>query len=417
MLRPAVASTASGIQSSAMQEVAYLFERFPSFGQTFSYREVAELERQGTKVHVFSIRRPVDEPPQEWDKQIVGRVHYLPEEKVLVPEVDRILRSKAVSDATRAAVEKWGRQSDFLRLYQAIYVGTRLKEESLRNVHAHFAGMAARTAWWIREFFGIAYSFTAHANDIFAPRDFVVSLAKLVENAPAVVTVSDFAVRLLQERFPQSAAKLHRVYNGVDLSRFSPSDFAGSPPAIVSIGRLIEKKGFGDLISACAHLRSRGCAFTCSIIGEGPLEESLRARIAAEALEKSVELTGPQTQEEIAARLAHATIFALPCTRGADGGMDNLPTVIMEAMAAGLPVISTPLAGIPEMVEPGVNGELVPERDPAALSAAIERFISDPRHARVFGNRGREIAREKFSIETSARQLLRLFENLQGAAI
>jgi colanic acid/amylovoran biosynthesis glycosyltransferase len=413
-----VASTASGIQSSAMQEVAYLFERFPSFGQTFCYREVAELERQGAKVHVFSIRRPVDEPPQDWDQQVVDRVHYLPEEKVLVPEVDRVLRTKAVSDATRAAVEKWGRQSDFLRLYQAIYVGTRLKEKKgLRHVHAHFAGMAARTAWWISEFFGIPYSFTAHANDIFAPRDFAVSLARLIENAAAVVTVSDFAVRLLQERFPQNAAKLHRVYNGVDLSRFPPSDFADSPPAIVSIGRLIEKKGFGDLIRACAHLRSRSRAFTCSIIGEGPLEESLRAQIAVESLEKSVELTGPQTQEEIAARLAHATIFALPCTREADGGMDNLPTVIMEAMAAGLPVISTPLAGIPEMVEPGVNGQLVPDRDPKALAAAIEGFISNSEIARAFGDRGREIAREKFSIETSARQLQTLFEKLQAAAI
>ena len=123
-----------------------------------------------------------------------------------------------------------------------------------------------------------------------------------------------------------------------------------------------------------------------------------------------MELTGPKTQEEIAARLAHAAIFALPCTREADGGMDNLPTVIMEAMAAGLPVISTPLAGIPEMVEPGVNGELVPERDPKALAAAIERLIAHPEQARSLGSRGREIAREKFSIETSARQLQALFD-------
>ena len=396
-----------------MPEVAYLFERFPSFGQTFCYREVAELERQGMDVHVFSIRRPVDEPHEDWDQSLVERVHYLPEEKSLVAEVDRLLGKKAVEERFRAAVNEWGRQSDFLRLYQAIYVGARLEEKGLRHIHAHFAGMAARTVWWIREFLGIPYSFTAHANDIFAPRDFAVSLAKLIENAAAVVTVSDFAVRLLRERFPQGAAKVHRVYNGVDLARFHPSDFASSPPAIVSIGRLIEKKGFGDLISACAHLRSRGSAFTCGIIGEGPLEETLRTQIVAEGLEKTVELTGPQTQEQIATRLAHSTIFALPCTREADGGMDNLPTVIMEAMAAGLPVISTPLGGIPEMVEPGVNGELVPERDPVALSGAIERLISEPEQARSFGVRGREIARERFSIETSARQLRQLFDEVQ----
>ncbi len=400
-----------------MREVAYLFERFPSFGQTFCYREVAELERQGTNVHVFSIRRPLHEPEQDWDKQLVDRVHYLPEEKLLVPEVDRILRSKAVPAETRAAVEKWSRQSDFLRLYQAIYVGTRLQQAGLPHIHAHFAGMAARTVYWIREFFAIPYSFTAHANDIFAPRDFAVSLSKLMTGAAAIVTVSDYAARQLRDRFPDAASKVHRVYNGVDLSRFHPTDFGTGVPGIISIGRLIEKKGFTDLISACALLTSRRRDFACEIIGEGPLEAELWAQITSAGLEGQVRLTGPQTQAQVALRLANATIFVLPCTREADGGMDNLPTVIMEAMAAGLPVISTPLAGVPEMVEPEVNGELVPERDPTAICAAMERLISDPARARRLGDRGRQVAREKFSIEASALQLQGIFASIQGAAI
>jgi colanic acid/amylovoran biosynthesis glycosyltransferase len=397
-----------------MREVAYLFERFPSFGQTFCYREVFELERQGATAHVFSIRQPVGEPEQDWDRNLVERVHfhYLPEEKPLVAEVDRLLKTKAVPDIARKAVKEWGRQSDFLRLYQAIYVGVRLQEKGLRHIHAHFAGMAARTAYWIKEFFGIPYSFTAHANDIFAPRDFTVSLAKLIGSAAAVVTVSDYAVRLLQDRFPQSAEKIQRVYNGVDLAGFTPSDFASAPPQIVSIGRLIEKKGFSDLIEACALLRSSGKIFRCAIIGEGPLEASLRSQIATGRLSDCVELTGPQTQSEIAARLAHAAILALPCTREADGAMDNLPTVIMEAMAAGLPVISTPLGGIPEMVVDELNGALVPDRDPSALAAALERLLDDPQRARQLGERGRQLAREKFSIEESARKLRGIFGKL-----
>jgi glycosyltransferase involved in cell wall biosynthesis len=314
-------------------------------------------------------------------------------------------------------VEKWGRQSDFLRLYQAIYVGTRLQQAGLRHIHAHFAGMAARTAYWIREFFAIPYSVTAHANDIFAPRDFAVSLSMLMKGAAAIVTVSDYAARHLRDRFPDAAANVHRVYNGVDLSRFHPTDFGTGVPAIISIGRLIEKKGFTDLISACALLTSRRRAFACEIIGEGPLEGTLRAQITSAGLEEQVRLAGPLTQAQVALRLAHATIFVLPCTREADGGMDNLPTVIMEAMAAGVPVISTPLAGVPEMVEPDVNGELVPERDPAAICAAMERLISDPARARRLGDRGRQFAREKFSIETSARQLQEIFASIQGAAI
>ena len=398
------------MNSSGMREVAYLFERFPSFGQTFCYREVASLERQGVKVHVFSIRRPTGEPKQDWDEQLVRRVHYLPEEGALVREVDQAVRSGKVSREARAAIEQWSRQSDFLRLYQAVYVGLRLQESGLRHLHSHFAGMAARTAYWINQFFGIPFSFTAHANDIFAPRDFVVSLTKLMESATAVVTVSDFAAGLLRERHPESAAKVHRIYNGVDLSRFHPPDFGSGVPAIISIGRLIEKKGFADLIAACGLLRPRGREFRCEIIGEGPLEAVLQAQIAEAGLQSIVNLAGPLTQTQIALRLANATIFVLPCTREAGGGMDNLPTVIIEAMAAGLPVISTPLAGVPEMVEHERSGELVPEHAPQAICAAMERCIADPVRARRFGDRGREIACEKFSVETSARALIELFQ-------
>ena len=206
---------------------------------------------------------------------------------------------------------------------------------------------------------------------------------------------------MLRDRFPESAAKVHRIYNGVDLSRFHPADFGSGIPAIISIGRLIEKKGFADLITACRLLKERGREFRCEIIGEGPLESALRSQIARDGLESCVKLIGPQTQSEIALRLAHATIFVLPCTREEGGGMDNLPTVIMEAMAAGLPVISTPLAGVPEMVENDVNGILVPEHDPQAICAAIEHLIANPEQARRFGDRGREIAGEKFSIEAS----------------
>jgi colanic acid/amylovoran biosynthesis glycosyltransferase len=392
-----------------MREVAYLFERFPSFGQTFCYREVAALERQGLKVNVYSIRRPSGEPKQDWDEQLVRRVHYLPEESALVREVDQVLRAGNGSGEARKAIETWGRQSDFLRLYQAVYVGRRLQEKGLRHLHAHFAGMAARTAFWIKQFFGIPYSFTAHANDIFAPRDFVVSLAKLMESAAAIVTVSDYAAGLLRERYPESAAKIHRIYNGVDLTRFHPPDFGSGIPAIVSVGRLIEKKGFADLIAACQLLQPRGRDFSCEIIGEGPLEAALQAQIAEASLQQVVKLVGPQTQSQIALRLANATIFVLPCTREKDGGMDNLPTVIIEAMAAGLPVISTALAGVPEMVEHEGSGELVPEHDPHAICAAMERCIADPVRARRFGDRGREIACEKFSIEASARALSGIF--------
>jgi glycosyltransferase involved in cell wall biosynthesis len=388
-----------------MLRVAYLFERFPSFGQTFCYREVAELMRQGAEVTIYSIRRPTGEPAQDWDPALVARVQYLPDEKEIVAEVEGVIRAGQLPAEAIRALKEWGRQSDFLRLYQGAYVGLRLQAAGIDRVHAHFAGMAARTAYWIREFFGIAYSLTAHANDIFAPRPFVVSLSKLLDRAAAIVTVSDFAVAELQTRFPVDAQKIHRVYNGVEVARFRSVDVAASIPLLVSVGRLIAKKGFGDLIAACEILRSRGCRFRCEIIGEGPLLAELSAQIAEAQLKDAVVLMGPRSQSQIAERFASANVFVLPCTTEADGGMDNLPTVIMEAMASSLPVVSTRLAGIPEMVEPEVTGTLVGPNNPAAVADACAALMADPAEARRLGARGREVAQKKFSIETNVHLL------------
>ncbi len=390
--------------------IAYLFERFPSFGQVFCYREVAELKRQGVDVSIFSIRRPGNEPAQDWDPEIVQGVVYLPEEKELLSEVERLAGAGRIPEKAMRSIREWNRQTDFLRLYQAALIGARLQEAGIKRVHAHFAGMAARTAYWIRQFFAIDFSFTAHANDIFAPRDFVIGLVTLFEAAKLVVTVSDFAVGQLQKKFSRDATKIRRVYNGIDLNQFPRADFTSQPPRVLSIGRLIEKKGFPDLISACARLRKAGADFLCEIIGEGPLEESLRAQIRENGLNDCVTMPGPATQSEISKRLASANVFVLPCIVTAGGEMDNLPTVIMEAMAAGLPVISTAIAGIPEMVQPGVNGQLVRPGDVDHLADAIGSMLFDSARAKSLGERSREIAAEKFSLAKNVGALRELLE-------
>ena len=282
-----------------MSGLAYLFERFPSFTQTFCYREIGELRRQKTVPAIFSVRHPHDEPPQAWDPAVVRDVEYLPDEKTLIAEVDRALHKEKLPAAARRAIAEWGRKTDFLRLYQAAWLGPRLQAREVRHVHAHFAGLAARTGYWLKQFFGIGYSFTAHANDIFAPKPFEVSLGKLIAEARAVVTVSDFGVRFLQEKFPQDATRIHRVYNGIDLSLFKPADFAAETPTIISVGRLIEKKGFQDLIEACRLLRESGIKFRCEIVGEGPLESELREQIATTGLTDIVRLAGPLPQDQV----------------------------------------------------------------------------------------------------------------------
>ncbi|HEY6111627.1 MAG TPA: glycosyltransferase family 4 protein [Chthoniobacterales bacterium] len=395
-----------------MAPFAYVFERFPAFSQTFCYREVAELERQGVRPPIFSIRKPQDEPVQDWDERIIARVHYLPDEEELADEVRRAIKGNKLSSGAIAAIEEWDKRTDFLRLYQAVHVGLRLRDLEIRHVHAHFAGLAARTAFWIARFFDIGFSFTAHANDIFAPRQFEIGLDRLVDLARAVVTVTDYGANFLKERFPGRAERICRIYNGVDLKQFERAHFSGGPPLLVAIGRLIEKKGFGDLVRACRALKEQGTPFRCEIIGEGPLAEALSHEIEQLGLGRDVKLLGAKPQREIGQHLAEAILFVLSSVQDPSGGMDNLPTVIMEAMATGLPVVSTPIGGIPEMVVENETGLLVGPGDSDALAAALKTLIVDPALARRLGEAGRKRARDLFSIEKNVQDLLRLIEQV-----
>jgi glycosyltransferase involved in cell wall biosynthesis len=393
-----------------MTQFAYLFERFPSFGQTFCYREVAELARQGIAPPIFAFRNPKDEPPQDWDTGIVQRVEYLPEEKQLLEWVHRASKKGKLTAEIIGALDEWGRRTDFLRLYQAVYVGLRLQEMGIRHVHAHFAGMAARTAFWVQRFFPMTFSFTAHANDIFAPRAFEIGLDKLVDAAHVIVTETDYAAQFLRERFPERADRIHRIYNGLNLAGFGHADFSSSPPLIVAVGRLIAKKGFANLIRACGLLAERGKSLHCEIIGEGPLENELRAQIEQLDLRNRVALSGAKPQREVRQRLTASNVFVLSSVVDSQGGMDNLPTVIMEAMATALPVISTEIGGIPEMVVQNETGVLVQPDDAVALAGAIEKVIDDRSLAQKLGRTGYERARELFSIEKNVRDLCALIE-------
>jgi glycosyltransferase involved in cell wall biosynthesis len=173
---------------------------------------------------------------------------------------------------------------------------------------------------------------------------------------------------------------------------------------IVAIGRLIAKKGFADLIRACALLVKHGRPFRCEIFGEGPLENQLRAQIDELGLQELVQLPGAKPQRDLRARLTNASVFVLPSVPETNGGMDNLPTVIMEAMATRLPVVSTTIGGIPEMVVENETGLLVQPNDAVALAKAIEKVTNNRSLAQRLGQAGYERAQALFSIEKNVRE-------------
>ncbi len=400
-----------------MFHLAYVFERFPSFTQTFCVREVEQLERMGVRPLIFSIRDTQAEEIQHFPSALFEKVHFLPPRDELVAQVRKWKDEHALARGAALTLREWGDRTDKARVYEAAYIAKIIANlpaaERPRHVHSHFAGVGARVAWWLRKFSGASYSFTAHANDIFCqPEDETVPFRSLFEEAALVVTVSDFTARQLRERFPSAANRVRKVYNGLDLepfkaARWAATDRTRAKGGLVSVGRLIEKKGYPDLISACGLLRDAAVPFHCRIVGEGPLENELKAQITALGLESQVELTGPQGIQEIRRLLAEETqVFALACATEKDGGMDNLPTVLMEAMAASLPCVSTRLAGVPEMVLDGKTGYLVDERQPTALAEKLSRLLADEAQCAQMGEAGLQHAERHFTRDATGRELL-----------
>jgi glycosyltransferase involved in cell wall biosynthesis len=203
-------------------------------------------------------------------------------------------------------------------------------------------------------------------------------LAGKFSDARSVITVSDFNRDFLRTHFPESADKVHRIYNGLDLERFPFSDAYEREPRIVAVGRLVEKKGFADLVKACAELRRTGLDFSCAIVGSGECEQDLRSLAAQLGLQQQVQFLGSRPQREVIEIVQSAAVMAAPCIVGDDGNRDGLPTVILEAMALGTPCVGTDVTGIPEALIDGHSGRCIPQHDVGALASALHAFLTEP---------------------------------------
>ncbi|HEY2572435.1 MAG TPA: glycosyltransferase, partial [Verrucomicrobiaceae bacterium] len=292
-----------------------------------------------------------------------------------------------------------------------------LKKAGIHHVHAHFGGMAARTAWWLQRLCNVTYSYTGHANDIFCDTPYPVSNSDLARNALFIVTETDFARRWMEGKYPFVRGKVHRVFNGIAMDGFPARQSGGPVRRILSVGRYVEKKGFRDLIIACGLLRDQGLEFECLIVGGGPLEAELQSQVESAGLASCVKLLGPRPQSEVRQLLAGADVFALACVIEKGGGSDNLPTVIMEAMACGVPVVSTRVAGVPEMISDGENGLLVEPAHPPSLASALGKLLGDRPWAEQLAAAGKAAATAKFSIERTTASLKRLLAEVANVSI
>lgn len=399
--------------------IGYVVRMFPDPAQVFVGNEVLGLERLGCSLTIFAYRRPgqpavhalfdrvrspityVSEPPwrQPFDlfAANVGCIMHNP------GHYFRTLRYVFAHTVRNRSLHTW------LRFFQATHVARGARRAGVRHFHAHFADGPTRIAMLASMLTGVPYSFTTHARDIFRAGIDRELLREKLEGASFVIGVSEYNKRFLDDEVRHlRKGHVRVVYNGVDLDRFRPDPAVQREPDLIfAAGRLVPKKGFADLIEACRLLVGRGRSFHCRIIGDGPLRAELESQAAG--LDGVIEFVGAHSQEELAAEYQRAAIFVLPAVVPPDGNTDALPTVLLEAMASGCPVISTHVAGIPEIVDDNVNGLLVGPGNVPALAAAMERLLDAPQLRTQFGVDARRKAEERFDVTKNAAMLYRLF--------
>jgi glycosyltransferase involved in cell wall biosynthesis len=437
--------------ASAPETIAFLFPAFPNLHQTFVLWEVVALRERGVPIALFSIKRPVTRTQQPEAVALQREVHYLPptlSPAVLAANAAELFRQpRRYARAVLGVIRGWWADRDAGRSWQrddldadaperqqtwreyargrfnrspvlyllkslwllprAIYLGRTLRARGIRRIHAHWASYSATVALIVHWVFDMAFSFTAHAYDIYlVPRllgvklreaEFAVTCARV--NAEFLAAIGGAAV----------ADRIVVNYHGVNLDRFRPRA-PGPPaavPAIVTCGRLEPYKGHHVLLRAVARL-SRPARVI--VVGEGPQRQRLE-RLAAElGIAAQVEFTGPVPQARLADIYAAADVFVLASLiLERSGKRDVIPNVLGEAMARGVPVVATAISGIGELVESGVNGVLVPPNDPAALADAIDGLLADPARRQRLAEAGLATVRRMFDRQVNIAALAALF--------
>lgn len=403
--------------------IAYIGRVLPSVSETFVVREIAALRRRGIPISAFSVH--------PFDPNVLH-----PEAPDLNSEIEVLTRPSdprfwlahllfAIAHPGRYAKCMWkyvftGEKTWALRLrclrffLVAPFFACLVRQRGITHIHAHFANAATSVAMMAATLAGVPFSFTVHTNYEMII-DNTLMHEKLSE-AKFVVTISRFNIEnyLLREFGFSDADKLFVVRCGIDCDNHCPNHHSlNSAPLIVSVGRLYETKGFHTLVDACKTLKDLGVQAKCLIIGGGPERERLQRQIEDENLSDTVTLLGELLPENVKSYLAKSDVFALPCctgkSEGEKGHHDGIPVALMEAMAMGVPSVSTFVGGIPELVHNGETGLLVQPEDPEKLAHAIAEIIRNPELAQKLSVSGRDHVQREFNIHRSADRLFRLF--------
>lgn len=406
--------------------IGYIVKRYPRYSETFIVNEILAHEAAGLDIRIFALRPPEDTHFQDKIARVRASVTYLRK-----PVQGRITASLTTLTPT-AASYFWAEMQETARVipdiwqkldyavgerasvvYQAAWLAQEIRKQQITHLHAHFGTVSTSVARLAAHFAGIPYSFTAHAKDIFHESVNPEDLRRKLQDAQTVVTVSDYSVNYLQEKYGPAAKHVTRIYNGMDLNELQYTSPRQRAPKIISVGRLVEKKGLSYLIDACDLLRQWGCEFTCQIVGTGELKSELSEKIQQLHLGDWIELVGPRPQGEVFQLLQQAAVFAAPYVIGKDGNRDGLPTVLLESMALGTPCVATDVTGIPEIIRDQETGIQVAQRDVHGLAKGLEACLTNSELRVALSTRARALVEAELDITQNAAALRSHFEPKQ----
>lgn len=385
----------------ARPRLAYFFSRYPVISHTFVDNEILGLEAAGWEVVIANFNPPKNDLRHAGLDALQAPVLHAPPPAVRQHrETTARATGRWPGDMIAGHERRFGtRARASLTCRNALYFADLLPRLGVGHIHAHFANRASYSAWLVSTLTGIPFSFTPQAQDFLVDLESPDRLAEMCHAARFVVAPCEYARDKLAQLCPGSVGKLVTIYNGID-----PAGYPSSEPSprdgrlrVVSVGRLIEFKGFHHLIEALAAARAGGTNAHLDLLGDGPWRERLETLAAVSGVAEAVRFHGSVTLDQMKACFAAADVFALACTTGDKGATDVLPTVITEAMLCGLPVLSTRLAAVPEQVANGETGILVEPGDVADLAAALVRLAAEPGLAARLGRTGRRRALEIFA--------------------
>ncbi|EEX49806.1 glycosyl transferase, family 1 protein [Pasteurella multocida] len=388
--------------------IGYVLKRYPRFSETFVVNEILAHERAGTKIDIFALGPVMETHFQDGISQVRAPVSRLTD-KQRNTETFWALLNEGFSKLSNFAAKLEKAKGTVHEVAQSVLLALEIKKRGIQHLHAHFGTQATTVARQAAIFADITYTFTAHAKDIYFQYEESTELGQKMRDASATVTVSDYNLAYLREQYGDDAKSAVRIYNGMDLRKFPYQPFTQNNRHILSVGRLVAKKGFSVLLDALAILKQREVSMHCTLVGDGGLRGQLLEQIERLNIQDVVDMVGPMPQPEIIKFMKSANMMIAPSVISEDGDRDGLPTVLLESMALGTPVISTQVAGIPELVQDGVTGLCVPPNDPEALADAIERLLDDPELCKTLSLNSRALIESEYDEDKNVAVLQQLF--------